>query len=196
MKRVAVYCGASLGRPPAFAAAATALGGLLARRGLGLVFGGGGVGLMGVLANAALAGGTEVIGVLPRALMTAELAHPHVADLRVVESMHHRKALMADLADAFIALPGGYGTLDETFEILTWLQLGFHSKPFGLLNVEGYFDHLLHFLDRGIADELLRREHRAEILVETDPAPLLDRLSVHRPRPCSKWISAAAPTRP
>ena len=189
MPRVTVFCGANPGRPPEFARTASELGLALARRRLGLVFGGGKVGLMGIVADAALAGGGEVIGVLPRALVKAELAHTGVADLRVVDSMHERKALMADLADAFVALPGGFGTLDESFEILTWLQLGFHSKPFGLLNPGGYYDDLLRFLERSTRDGLLREENRREILVDTEPERLLDRLAAHRPIHTPKWLA-------
>lgn len=189
MKRIAVFCGANAGSRPDYAAAASALGVRLAERGLGLVFGGGGVGLMGCVADAALERGGEVIGVLPRALMTRELAHPRVADLRVVASMHERKALMAELADAFLALPGGFGTLDESFEILTWLQLGFHRKPFGLLNVAGYYDELRAFLERGVTEAFVRRENVDEVLVETDPDRLLDRLLGHQPRQVTKWLT-------
>ncbi|MBL9135212.1 MAG: TIGR00730 family Rossman fold protein [Verrucomicrobiales bacterium] len=191
MKRVAVFCGANRGREPAFAAAAQDLGATLARRGLGLVYGGGGVGLMGILADAVLAANGETIGVLPRALARKELAHPRVTDLRIVESMHARKALMAELADAFIAMPGGFGTLDESFEALTWFQLGIHRKPFGILNINGFFDHLLSFLRRGVHDELLQPEHLEDIVVDTDPGSLLHRLHHHQPRQVAKWISPA-----
>jgi uncharacterized protein (TIGR00730 family) len=191
MKRVAVFCGANRGREPGFAIAAQSLGNALARRRLGLVYGGGGVGLMGVLADAVLAAGGEAIGVLPRALARKELAHPRVADLRVVDDMHARKALMTSLADAFIALPGGFGTLDESFEALTWFQLGFHQKPFGVLNVDGFFDHLLSFLRRGVQEELLQPEHVDDIVVDTDPESLLHRLLHHQPRQVAKWIQTA-----
>lgn len=187
-RRIAVYCGANRGLPPAYAHAARDLGHSIASRGWGLVYGGGRVGLMGVLADAALAAGGHVIGVLPQALMTRELAHTGVSDLRVVDGMHARKALMADLADAFITLPGGFGTLDETFEILTWQQLHLHSKPFGLLNPEGFFDPLLEFLGRGVRDGLLRQEHLDEILVERSAAVLLDRVSMHQPARTRKWL--------
>jgi uncharacterized protein (TIGR00730 family) len=143
------------------------MGQTLARRGLGLVFGGGRVGLMGALADAVLQAGGETIGVIPQALLDKELAHPGLSELHVVETMHRRKALMADLADGFAALPGGFGTADELFEILTWAQLGLHAKPIGLLNVAGYFDPLLAWLDRGIEDGFIRPEHR-RLLFETD----------------------------
>jgi uncharacterized protein (TIGR00730 family) len=146
MKRVCVYCGSATGANPAHRDAAEKLGVLLATRGIGLVYGGGNVGLMGVIADAALRAGGEVIGVIPGALMDKELGHTGVTKLHVVASMHERKQLMADLSDGFIALPGGIGTLEEFFETLTWLQLGFHNKPVGLLNVAGFYEHLLTFL--------------------------------------------------
>lgn len=189
IRRVAVFCGANSGIPRAYGALASELGATLAQRGLGLVYGGGKVGLMGLVADGALHAGGHVTGVLPRALVTAELAHTGVQDLRIVGTMHERKALMAELADAFVALPGGFGTLDESFEILTWLQLGFHAKPFGLLNVEGFYDHLLGFLDRAVHDGLVRAENRREILVDTRPDRLLDRLAAHRPVHIPKWIT-------
>ncbi len=188
MKRIAVFCGANRGHPAGYAEAARDLGRTLAQRRLGLVYGGGRVGLMGVLADAVLEAGGHVTGVLPSALSTRELAHTGVSDLRIVEGMHARKALMTELADAFIAIPGGFGTLDETFEVLTWQQLRLHSKPFGLLNPGGFFDHLLDFLRRGVQDGLLRQEHLDEILVERNPEVLLDRLALHRPSPVRKWL--------
>lgn len=160
----------------------------LARRGLGLVFGGGGIGLMGVLADAALGAGVEVIGVIPERLVAKELAHRGVADLRVVHSMHERKALMAELADAFVALPGGFGTLEEFCEMVTWAQLGLHAKPCGLLNVEGYYDALLALFDHGLTERFLRPEHREMVLVDSDPERLLDRLATFRPPDLDKWI--------
>ncbi len=156
------------------------------RRGLGLVYGGAAVGLMGEVADAALAAGGEVIGVIPRGLVDRELAHPGLTDLRVVGSMHERKALMSDLAGGFVALPGGFGTVEELVETLTWGQLGLHSKPCGVLNVHGYFDHLLAFADRAVADGFLRAEHRAMLLVEPSPHALLDRFDGYRP-PTQKW---------
>ena len=147
MQRICVFCGSQVGRRPLYAAAATALGTLLAQRGIGLVYGGGKIGLMGVVADAALAAGGEVIGVIPERLMNRELGHGGVTDLRVVDSMHERKAMMSELSDGFIALPGGYGTFEEFFEVVTWMQLGIQSKPCGLLNVGGYYDMLLALLD-------------------------------------------------
>ncbi len=167
--------------------AAASLGGLVASRGLRLVFGGGQVGLMGVLADHALAAGGRVTGVIPHGLAARELAHRGVADMRVVPTMHARKALMASLADAFVALPGGMGTLDELFEVATWSQLGIHRKPVGVLNVGGYFDPLLAQLDRAAADGLLTAEGRKLLLIDSEPARLLDRLDEHEPPAAPAW---------
>jgi uncharacterized protein (TIGR00730 family) len=192
MRRLCVFCGSSAGGRPEYAAAARELGALLARHGLGLVYGGGHVGLMGVLADAVLAGGGEVIGVIPQALMDRELAHPGLTELRVVGTMHQRKALMADLADGFAALPGGYGTGDELFEILTWAQLGLHARPIGLLNTAGYFDALLAWLDHMVREQFLRPEHRRLLLAADNPAALLDLLRQPPPaEPVGKWITPA-----
>ena len=188
MKRVCVFCGSSPGANPEFAQLATRLGGELVRRSLALVYGGGNVGLMGVLANAVLAQGGHVIGVIPKALADLEVAHTGLPDLRIVASMHERKALMADLADAFVALPGGLGTLEEFCEILTWAQLGMHQKPCGLLSPGRYFDHLIAFLDHAVAERFLRPEHRALVLVEEDPVALLDRFEQFRAPAVEKWI--------
>jgi uncharacterized protein (TIGR00730 family) len=186
--RVCVYCGSNTGTDPAYAHSARELGALLAARGLGLVYGGGKVGLMGVLADAALKGGAEVIGVIPEALRAREVGHMGLTELRVVETMHERKALMEDLSDAFIALPGGLGTLDELFEILTWSQLGMHHKPCGLLDVEGYFQPLLAWLDRATAEGFVRPQHRAMIMVETDAGRLLDRFAEYQAPALGKWL--------
>ncbi len=177
MKRLAVFCGSRIGSKPIYADEARRLGTLLGRRGIGLVFGAGHIGLMGVLADAVREAGGETIGVIPRSLVERELAHQQLTDLRVVESMHDRKALMAELSDAFLALPGGFGTLDELFEILTWAQLRFHSKPIGLLNVAGFFDPLLAWIDRASADDFVQPKNRALLIVETDVERLLDRLT-------------------
>lgn len=185
---VTVFCGSSPGRDPAFAAAAERLGQALAASGRSLVYGGGHVGLMGRMADSALAAGGHVIGVIPEAMMAREVGHRGLPDLRVVASMHERKALMAELGDAFVALPGGFGTLDELFEIVTWAQLGLHAKPIGLLNVSGYFDFLLRFADRSSADGFVRPEHRALLVVETQPAALLEALERFEVRPASKWM--------
>jgi hypothetical protein len=177
LRRVAVYCGANRGARPAYPEAAAALGRLLAQRGIGVVFGGGQVGLMGALADAALAAGGDVIGVIPESLRLRELAHPAVTRMHVVAGMHERKALIADLSDAFIALPGGLGTLDELFEVLTWTQLGHHAKPCGLLDVLDYWAPLVALLDHAAAEGFLRAEHRELLFVETDPSRLLDRFA-------------------
>jgi len=157
------------------------MGQALARRGIGLVYGGGGIGLMGVLADAALSAGGDVIGVIPEALVAREVAHQGLGDLRVVASMHERKALMADLSDAFVALPGGLGTLEEFCEALTWAQLGIHRKPCGLLNVEGFFDPLLSFFDHAVRERFVSPDHRSLVVVEEDPERLLDALSRWEP---------------
>jgi len=188
MKRICVFCGSSHGSRPEYPAAAEELARALGRRGLGLVFGGGGIGLMNVMADAGLALGIEIIGVIPEALVAKELAHRGLADLRIVGSMHDRKALMAELSDAFIALPGGFGTLEECCEVLTWAQLGLHRKPCGLLNVAGYFDPLLTFFDHALSERFLRPEHRAMVLVDSDPGQLLDRLATFQPPDLDKWI--------
>ncbi len=173
MKRICIFCGANAGVRAVFSEAATSLGAMIALQSMGVVYGGGNVGLMGVLADAALAAGGEVIGVIPRSLVERELAHSDLSALYVVNSMHERKALMADLSDAFIALPGGFGTLDEFFEVLTWAQLGIHGKPCGLLNVDGYFDHLLAFLDRAVSEGLLLSHNRNMFTVDSDERRLL-----------------------
>ncbi|MFN8643020.1 MAG: TIGR00730 family Rossman fold protein [Candidatus Binatia bacterium] len=190
--RIGVFCGSSPGVRAEFGVAADRLGAALARAGIGLVYGGASVGLMGRLADSALAAGGEVIGVIPRALVEQEVAHHSLADLRVVGSMHERKALMADLADGFIALPGGLGTLDELFEILTWAQLGLHHKPVGLLEVAGYFAPLLAFLDGAVAARFLAPAHRAMLLVADEPAALLAAFRAHQPPPPFKWIDRPA----
>jgi uncharacterized protein (TIGR00730 family) len=181
MRRVCVYCGSSPGRDPAYREAAVALVRTLAARGLGVVFGGAHVGLMGVVADEALAAGAEVIGVIPQALVDREIAHTGLDDLRIVGSMHERKAQMAELADAFVALPGGLGTLEELFEVATWAQLGLHVKPCGLLNVLGYYDGLAGMLDHAVAERFLRPENRAIITVEADPGAMVDALAAWQP---------------
>jgi uncharacterized protein (TIGR00730 family) len=181
MLRLCVFCGSSVGNRPVYAAAARQLGEAMAARGIGLVFGGGHIGLMGVVADAVLGGGGQAIGVIPQALIDKELAHRHLTTLHVVSTMHQRKALMADLANGFAALPGGFGTGDELLEILTWAQLGLHAKPIGLLNLDGYFESLLQWLDRAVRDEFLRIEHRRGLLAATEPEALLDLLVRHCP---------------
>jgi uncharacterized protein (TIGR00730 family) len=181
MKRICVFAGSSTGLRPEYARAAEALAAELARRELGVVYGGGSVGLMGVLADTALAQGIEVIGVIPGPLATRELAHSGLTDLRVVGSMHERKATMASLVDGFVALPGGLGTLEETLEVLTWSQLGIHEKPVGLLNVAGYFDPLLDLLTRAAAEGFVRREYLGLLLSADTPGALLDAFEAWRP---------------
>lgn len=189
MKRLCVFCGSSVGDNATYAEAARQLGRALAGRGLGLVFGGGHIGLMGVVADAVLQAGGEAIGVIPQALVDRELAHGGLTQLHVVQTMHQRKALMADLSDGFAALPGGFGTAEEFFEILTWSQLGIHAKPIGLLNSAGFFDPLLAWLDRAVAEGFVRPAHRHLLLQAADPEELVARLLSYRPpeaRP--KWV--------
>ena len=189
MERICVFCGASPGARAEYAQATIELARLLAADGIGVVYGGGGVGLMGVLADAVLAEGGEIIGVIPRALVDREIAHRDVADMRVVASMHERKALMAELADAFIALPGGIGTLEELFEVYTWAQLGLHRKPCALLNVEGYYDGIAVFLGDAVQERFLREEHREMLMVERQPHALIERLRDFEPDAMlPKWI--------
>ena len=180
MKRICVFCGASEGVRPAYAEAARQLGAELVTRGLGLVYGGCAVGMMGVLANAVLSRGGEVIGVIPQALASRELAHPGLTELRVVSSMHERKATMASLVDGFAVLPGGLGTLDETFEALTWAQLGIHAKPIGALNVEGYWDGLRAVIDHTVRERFVSPAYAGLLLFADTPTDLLDRLAAWR----------------
>jgi uncharacterized protein (TIGR00730 family) len=189
VERICVFCGASPGARPGYRDATFELARLLVKDGIGVVYGGGGVGLMGALADAVIAEGGEVIGVIPRALVDREIAHRDVIDMRVVGSMHERKALMAELADAFIALPGGLGTLEELFEVYTWAQLGLHRKPCALLNVEGYFDGIDDFLAHAVGERFLREEHRKLLLIESEPSALLDRIRNFNPDVAvPKWI--------
>jgi len=188
MQSVCVYCGSSTGADAGFASAAGTLGELLATSGRTLVYGGGKVGLMGVLADAALRAGGRVVGVIPQALMDKEIAHTGLSELRVVGSMHERKALMADMASGFIALPGGLGTLEELFEAWTWAQLGLHAKPFGLLNVGRFFDPLLVFLDRLVEQHFVRPAHRAMLVVGDDAGSLIAAMAAQRPAYEPKWI--------
>jgi uncharacterized protein (TIGR00730 family) len=178
LKRVCVFCGSSVGHAPEFREGAEILGRELARRGIGLVFGGGCVGLMGVIADAVLAAGGHAIGVIPHAMVSRELAHHGLPDLRVVNSMHERKSMMADLSDAFIALPGGFGTFEEFCEAVTWTQLGLHQKRCGLLNIGGYYDPLLALFDRAVDVGFVSRANRAIVLAEDDPGRLLEGLAM------------------
>jgi len=189
MNRLCVFCGSSPGRHPAYLAAAAKLGTVLAKRRIGLVYGGASIGLMGAVADAARAAGGEVIGVIPRALVEFEVAHTGLADLRIVASMHERKALMAELSEGFVALPGGIGTLEELFEVWTWGQLGSHRKPCALLNVAGFYDRLLGFLDFVADEAFLRPVHREMLLVAETPDILLEKLQVYRAPPETRWIS-------
>jgi uncharacterized protein (TIGR00730 family) len=188
--KVCVFCGSSEGVRPQYREAALALGRAIAARGDELVYGGSKVGLMGAVADATLAAGGRAIGVLPRALRDKEIAHEGLSELHIVESMHQRKAMMADLSGAFVALPGGMGTFEEVFEIWTWAQLGYHRKPVGLLDIEGYYDRLLAFLDQTVEEGFVKPEHRRMAIVETDPALLLDRFATYEPPTVAKWIKA------
>lgn len=188
LRRICVFCGSNPGRAPSYAEAARTLGRALADEGLDLVYGGASVGLMGAVADAALAAGGEVIGVLPRALAEKEIAHRGLTELRVVASMHERKAMMADLADAFVALPGGVGTLEELFEVWTWAQLGHHTKPCAIFNVAGFYDGLLAFLDGTAREGFMKQLHRDMLIVEDAVPALLGRLRTYAPPQVGKWI--------
>lgn len=193
MKRICVFCGSNAGHNPIYRAEAEKLGRLLAGRGIELVYGAGNVGLMGAVADACLDAGGKVIGIIPEALVGKEVAGRHVdhralTQLEVVDSMHTRKARMAELSDGFIALPGGFGTFEEFCEILTWGQLGFHVKPMGLLNVEGFYDPLLGLFDHAVKEGFLRPQNRAMALVDTTIEGLLAAMAAYRPEPVSKWL--------
>lgn len=187
MKRVCVYCGSSPGKHTSYRDAAESLGQVLARRRIALVYGGASVGVMGAVADAVVSAGGEAFGVIPESLMSFEVAHRGLTELIVVDSMHTRKARMADLSDAFIALPGGLGTLEELFEMLTWSQLRFHQKPVGLLNVDGFYDGLLAFLDGTVDAGFVRQEHRDNLIVGDDPEQLLADLADWSPPDIDKW---------
>ena len=190
--RICVFCGSSVGARPAYIAAAKDLGELLVQRGIGLVFGGGRIGLMGAIADAVLARGGEAIGVIPDGLMRREIGHRGVTQLHVVETMHQRKALMADLSDAFIALPGGYGTLEEFAEVITWSQLGIQRKPCALLNIEGYWDGLLAFVGHAVKESFVRAENRDLILVGSNPEEVLDKIASWKPPAhVEEWLDRA-----
>ena len=191
MKSICVFCGSSLPEEAAFTEAARKLGALLADRGIRLVYGGADVGLMGAVANACLRNGGSVVGVMPQHLVEMEVAHSGLTDLRVVDTMHERKRVMSELSDGFISLPGGIGTLEETFEMFTWLQLGLHAKPLGLLNPKGYYDHLTKFLAHMVGEGFLMARHREMLLVEPDCQSLLDRFERYEPVIQSKWFDKA-----
>jgi uncharacterized protein (TIGR00730 family) len=190
-RRLCVFCGSNLGIQPVYRAAAERLGSLLVENDIELVYGGGNVGLMGVLADAVLAAGGRVIGVIPESLMATEVGHHGLTELRVVQSMHERKALMSDLSDGFVALPGGFGTFEEFCEVVTWSQLGIQSKPCGLLNVGGYYDSLLALFNHAVDEGFLRIENRRLVLDDKDPEQLLEKMSQYRPAPVDKWIGKA-----
>jgi len=188
VENICVFCGSNAGIDGVYAEAARDLARAIAGRGMRIVYGGGNIGLMGVLAEASLAAGVRVTGVIPHALLEREVGHRGLVDLRVVNSMHERKALMAELADAFIALPGGLGTFEEMFEMLTWVQLGIHRKPCGILNVEGFYDSLITFLDHAVITGFLKPEHRGILAVERESRALLDRLAAQRLPEVRRWI--------
>ncbi len=187
-RRLCVFCGSSKGLRPDYLAAAQALGRTMAERHIELVYGGGNIGLMGAVADAVIGAGGHVIGVIPGALLAREVGHRGLQDLRIVQTMHERKSLMAELSDGFIALPGGLGTFEEFFEIVTWAQLGIHTKPCGILNVAGFFDPLLALVDHAIGEGFIRAEQRALIHTHTQIAPLLDAMRRHHAPPADKWI--------
>jgi uncharacterized protein (TIGR00730 family) len=189
LRRICIFCGSSSGTREVYRQAAQTVGRLLCRRGIELVYGGGHVGLMGIVADACLNEGGRVIGVIPQALADREVAHTGLTELRIVSSMHERKALMADLSDAFISLPGGYGTWEEFFEVLTWSQLGIQRKACGVLNVDGYYDPLLEMADRALSEGFLRDVHRNLLLSDSDPERLVDRLSNYAIPAVDKWSS-------
>ncbi|MFP6808495.1 MAG: TIGR00730 family Rossman fold protein [Pseudomonadales bacterium] len=188
MKRICVYCGSSPGRHPAFLSNAGVLAKEFVEQGIGLVYGGASVGIMGKIADEVIKAGGEVIGVIPQALVDYEVSHDGLSELKIVSSMHERKALMAELSDGFIALPGGLGTLEELFEVWTWSQLGFHNKPIALLNTENYYKHLLAFLNNAVDQSFVKDIHRDMLLVSDNPADLLGMMASYQPPKMDKWI--------
>jgi uncharacterized protein (TIGR00730 family) len=190
MKRICVYCGSNPGADPAFCEAGRALGRLLAERGFGMVYGGASVGVMGAVADGVLERGGSVIGVLPHFFATKEVAHDGLDELIIVDSMHERKARMAELSDGFIALPGGWGTIEEIFEMLTWAQLGHHQKPCGLLNVNSYYDELFAFLEKAIEQQFVKEAYRPMMMMDASPERLLNRFTAYRAPRVKKWIGA------
>ena len=187
-RRICVFCGSNLGIYPIYRDAAVSVGRLLVERGVELVYGGGNIGLMGVLADAVLGAGGRAVGVIPESLMAKEVGHQGLTELRIVRSMHERKALMSDLSDGFIAMPGGFGTFEEFCEVVTWSQLGIQSKPCGLLNVEGYYDPLLELFDHAVREGFLREENRRLVLEDADAEMLLEKMAQFRPSAVAKWI--------
>jgi len=188
MKRICVYCGSSSGKQPEYIESARSLAKELVKRNIDLVYGGASIGIMGEVADSVLAAGGQVTGVIPQALAGKEILHEGLTDLKIVSSMHERKAMMADLSDGFIALPGGLGTLEELFEVLTWSQLGFHKKPCALLNVKGYYDHLFSFLTHAVKEEFIQDIHYKMLLIESKPDILLDRMMEYIPPAVDRWI--------
>jgi len=191
LKNVCVYCGSSEGSDPVYGAAAVELARVLCAHEIGLVYGGAAVGIMGKLADAVLEGGGRAVGVIPESLAVKEVAHQRLDELHVVASMHARKAMMAELADGFIAMPGGWGTLEEIFEMLTWAQLGFHGKPCGFLNSGGYYDALIAFLEKAFAERFVRESFRPMLLTAATPEALLDRFAAYSAPAVRKWVGAA-----
>lgn len=190
MQTICVFCGSSAGVKHEYAVGARELGCVLAKKNINLVYGGGRVGLMGMVADAALAAGSKVTGIIPRSLADKEIAHQGLTDLRIVTTMHERKAMMSELSDGFIAMPGGFGTLEELFEVVTWAQLGIHTKPFGLLNVAGYYDGLISFLDHSVEQGFVPLRHREMIIVSDEAEELVELLAAYRPIPEEKWLSS------
>jgi len=188
IKNICVYCGSSPGKNPAYSQAAVKLALALCEQNIGLVYGGGAIGVMGTVADAVLAAGGKAVGVIPKALAIKEVAHDSLSELHVVASMHERKAMMADLADGFVALPGGWGTLEEIFEILTWAQLGFHDKPCGLLNIEGYYDGLIGFLENSFDQQFVNELYRPMLMTAQEPMALLDQFATYRAPKVRKWM--------
>ena len=188
IKRVCVYCGSSPGKNPAYALAAKSLANAMCERGIGLVYGGAAVGIMGIVADAVLAAGGEAIGIIPKSLAVKEVAHENLSELHVVASMHERKAMMAELSDGFVALPGGWGTLEEIFEILTWAQLGFHEKPCALLNIEGYYDNLIRFMENSFEQGFVNELCRPMLIKANDPGALLDQFATYCAPRVRKWM--------
>jgi uncharacterized protein (TIGR00730 family) len=188
MKSVCVFCGSSVGRQPEYIEGARRLGNLIATKKMTLVYGGGNIGLMREVADSALSAGGKVIGVMPRSIVEKEIAHKDITKLHIVGSMHERKALMAEISDGFIALPGGFGTIDELFEIMTWNQLEIISKPTGLLNINGFFDQLINYISHAVSEKFVRKEHQENLIVDVDETRLLNRMAEFRPVAAEKWI--------
>ena len=188
LKKICIYCGSNPGRGDSYLAAARELGTAIAQRGIGLVYGGASVGVMGTVADAVLAAGGHVTGIIPESLVKKEMAHPGLSEMHVTRSMHERKRMMADLADAFVALPGGAGTMEEIFEVWTWAQLGHHQKPCAFYNVNGYYDHLIRFLDHAVEEQFMKAPHRDMLIVADQPDDLLLRFASYEAPVVSKWI--------